>query len=120
MKGAYILAQDTEIFAPFVDYLKRLELPFDEADNSIRLYGKGSHSFTFYDRMSERNYFEDHEIPLELKEQGFRYGFLVECRSEALFCEIVNSLPDDFNILVFDGDGELFRPGQLTPDTLIL
>ena len=113
--------KDITFFRSFAERLKQLQHPFGVADNSIRLCPDGTYPFTFYDRLAEDNFFESHEIPTRLKEQGYLFGFLAECRSETLFCDIMNSVADDeLDILIMDSDEQLFRPGQVDPKTIVL
>jgi hypothetical protein len=60
------------------------------------------------------------EIPEWVLAQQYRYAYSVECRSESLFCEIIGSTPPEFDILILDTDGVIFRPSELRADTLSL
>jgi hypothetical protein len=74
----------------------------------------------FYDRSDEPSSFEEHEIPRKARDLGYCFGYMVECRSESLFCDLVGSAPFDIDILVCDSDGKLFRPRELRPENISL
>ncbi len=120
MKSAYLLAKDICFFKAFSDHLKSLGYDYVDANNSVRLNPTSGPSFTFYDRIEGARFFEDHELPVAASEKGYNYGYLVECRDEAFFCEIVRSATNTIDMVVCDSDGEIYRPDQLNPRTLIL
>jgi hypothetical protein len=120
MKSAYLLAKNTGFFKAFSDHLKNLGYEYVDANNSVRLNPTSDPSFTFYDRVEGARFFEDHELPVAASEKGYNYGYLVECRDESYFCEIVGSAPNTIDFVVCDSDGEVYRPEQLDPRTLKL
>lgn len=120
VKSAYLLSKRPEFFGEFRDYLMQLKYSkCGEADNSIKLTADDGAYFLFYDRL-DGGIFEECEIPRSAKSQGYRYGFLVECRSEVIFCDIVRSSPPGLDLLVCDSDGKLFKPSELSPETITL
>ena len=120
MKGAYLLAKDTAFFCAFMTDIKTLGYDYDDSPNSVRLNVTESVYFTFYDRIESASYFEDHEIPAEASQKGYKYGYLVECRDEELFCKIVRSIGKQIDFVVCDGDGVVFQPDQIDPGLLML
>ena len=119
MKSVYLLAKTPSFFDVFNRYLTGLGYDYDEADNSVKLKFDGGLYFMFYDRI-EGCFFEKHEIPSEAHAQGFRFAFLVECRSEELVCDIVGSFPDRSTLLICDSNEALFTPEELSPEKLML
>lgn len=120
MRGAYLLAKDSGFFHGFSSFLKTLGYSYDEAANSVPLNASGRSYFAFYERMENASYFEDNEIPAEASEVGYTYGYLVECRDEELFCNVVKSSGTHFDFVVCDGDGVIHRPSEIDPDLLVL
>lgn len=120
MKGAYLLSKDPAFYEGFTKYLKQLGYHHHgEAKSSIKLTTDNNLYFLFYDRLAG-GFFERYEIPLDARSQGYCYGFLVECRSEVLFCEIVSSSPPELDLLVCDSDGALYRPNEVSPESIVL
>lgn len=61
-----------------------------------------------------------HEIPDVAFSAGYRFGYLVECRSESMFCDLIGSIPSDIDVVVCDRDGVVYAPTELRPDSLVL
>ncbi len=119
MKGAFLLSKSGEFFSKYGRYLSQLEHKLDEADNSLRLTLEDGRYFLFYDCLDGKP-FEEDEFPPDARAQGYRFAFLVECRCEELFCAIVEASPPNFDFLVCDSDGQLYRPNELSPDSIVL
>lgn len=119
MKGAYLLSKNAAFFAEFERHLRHFEYQVDVADNSLKLTLDNGRYLLFYDCLDGKP-FEEHEFPSEASLQGYSYAFLVECRSEELFCTIVGSSPPNLDFLVCDSDGQLYLPNELSPDTVVL
>lgn len=120
MKSAYLLSKSPAFFREFGNHLMQLDYEnCAEASNSLKLTTDSGAYFLFYDRL-DGGFFEKHEIPPDAESQGYCYAFLVECRSEVLFCEIVRSSPPDLDLLVCDSDGELYRPNEVSPESIVL
>jgi len=119
MKGAYLLSKNAPFFADYGRYLRQFEHRLDVANNSLKLTLDDGRYFLFYDCLDGQP-FEEHEFPSDARSQGYRYAYLVECRSEELFCEIVGSSPPDLDVLVCDSDGQLYRPNELSPSSVVL
>lgn len=120
MKGAYLLAKHTDFYNKFSAYIKTLGYSFNEAANSIRLNACELSYFTCYDRIQNATFFEDNEIPTEAIEDGYIYGYLVECRDEELFCRIVRSAGEQLDFVVCDGNGAILQPRQIAPGLITL
>ncbi len=126
MKGAILLAKDPGFFAEYRRYLMQFKHEPDGANNepdgpnnSCKVTRHDGMYFMFYDNLDGEPY-KENEFPSEARSQGYIYAFLVECRSEELFCEIVGASPPSLDFLVCDSDERLCRPNQLSPDTLSL
>ena len=121
MKSAFILAKDDQMFPGLAAILKMIGYKYvGGSHDSICLNTDHGCKFTLYNRGSGSNFFEKYEIPEEALHLGYKFGYLVECRSETLFCEIVGRIPPEFDILVCDSNGVLHAPNQLNPNTIIL
>ena len=117
MRNAYLLSSDSAMYAEFTRYLRKLTHKLDEVENSIKITTDDNTYFMLYNR-HDGNFFEEHELPSEAMLQGYRFAFLVECRSEKLFCEIVGASPPSLGLLVCDSDARLYRPDELSPDSI--
>lgn len=119
MKGAFLLSKNAGFFAEYGQYLRQLPYKLDVADNSLKLTLDSSRYFLFHDCLDGKPIDED-EFPSEASLQGYRYAFLVECRSEQMFCDIVGACPPDLDFLVCDSNGQLYRHNELSPGSVVL
>lgn len=121
MKSAMLLAKNAQLFEAFASYLQGLDFPFvADTKGSVCLHPNGEYKFLFYNRRENPSFFEQYEIPEEAARQGYRYGYLAECRSEQLFCDVVQGTPLEIDILVCDSNSNLFKPSELRPDLIVL
>jgi len=121
MKGASLIAKKPDLFPQLVRYLRTLKYSSIGGDfNAIRVAAESGDYFTLYDRNDKQSVFDRYEIPQDAIEQGYRFGYMVECRSETLFCDLLKSAPEELGFIVSDGDGVLFATHELNPDTLSL
>lgn len=119
MKSACLLAKTPEFFADFAHYLKSLPGDYQEHINSVKLTLDSNSYFMFYNLLDD-GFYEAYEMPPDAISEGYRYSFLVECRSEVDFCRIVGSSPPNLDLLVCDSNGVLYRPNELSPNSIIL
>lgn len=126
MKSALLLSKTEEFCEGFMRYLRQLRSQTSSGDstayssqNSVKVALDEKTYFMFYSNISGDK-LDDDEIPPEITSQGYCYSFLVECRSEVLFCEIVKSAPSELEFLVFDTNGVIFRPTEVTPEAIFL
>ena len=125
MKSAILLSKTNSLYDILEYRLQRLynpnrNAPYGLALRSIVVQPEGEFSLYLYDREDEPDFFERNEIPEEALAAGYRYGYLVECRSETVFCTVIRSIASDIDILICDSDASLFRPDQLDPNTISL
>lgn len=125
MKGAALLAKHDQFFTEFSEFLKGLGYRYAHDEKSIVLLTDNKMNyFAFSDRPKEPSILERCEIPSQALEAGYRFGYLVDCRSESLFCDIVRAVPPTIDVLVFDNNlddnAALQKPSELNPDTLSL
>lgn len=125
MKAAFLLSRTphlfNEIYAHFQNTIQTSGSTLTGSlPKSIRLEVNGDMSFVLYDRETIPSFLEKYEIPSEALMAGYRYGYMVECRSEVHFCSIIRSLPPVIDIMILDSNGTLFTPISLTPNEIIL
>ena len=130
MKGATILAKEMTFRNDFLEHVKQLGLPYTGDIGGFTVNPHLDSYFTFdghrhkrgfyYYGDEEEGFFEKHGYPEPTSKDGYRYEYSVECRSETFFCEVLSSIPDSFDILIYDTDGQLMRPSELDPETLVL
>ena len=65
-------------------------------------------------------YFDKYELPSIAKKEGYCYSYLVECKNEEFFCEVMKLIAKNFDILICDSDGQLHTTDGLNPDTIFL
>lgn len=119
MRGATILSKDPGFFDKCVHALSQLNYNVDIASNSIRLIDCNGAYFLFYDNITGIPWEED-DIPPETLSQGYRHGFLVDCRSEELFCKVIRALPLSLDMLICDADDNLYRQNEVLPESIEL
>ena len=126
MMCALVLSKTADIFLVIKAHLKSHYQSFDNAPDgvtlrSIRLEVDGDTSFIFYDRSLDTDVeLEQCEIPVVALIDGYKFSYLVECRSEDVFCKVLRSIPSSIDILVCDCNEALFRPDELTPGAVSL
>jgi hypothetical protein len=60
------------------------------------------------------------QIPEQIAEQCYNNWFLVECRSEKLFCACVQKLNGLLDFMVCDSDANFFMPADVNEQTIVL
>lgn len=121
MKGATLLAKTEKLFEPLAGHLQSLGYSYVGGnEGSIVLDPDREYRFTLYDRPAKPSVFEECEIPEKALRMGYRFGYMVECRSEALFCDVLIRTPPETDIMICDSDGNLFRPNELSPASIRL
>ena len=125
MKSAILLSKTNSLYDILEYRLQRLynpnrNAPYGLVGRSIRVEPEAGFPLFLFDREDEPDFFERHEIPEEALAAGYRYGYLVECRSETVFCAVIRYIASDIDILICDNDASLFRPDQLDPNTISL
>ncbi len=121
MKSDILLSKSDDLFGSFAKHLMNLNYPFvGGAERSSCINPDGEFRFMFYNRAETPSFFEKYEIPEEARNLSYKFAYMIECRSEKLFCDIVSSTPSDIDIIVCDSNGVLFRPGELKPNLITL
>lgn len=120
MKGAVILSKDFDFFHAFVGSVYKAGLPCILAENSIKIIFDNGAYILVYDRTDAGDIFNEFDIPPEAKFSGYNYAFLVECRSEEVFCNVFGDTSLRLDMLICDGNGVLYRPNELSPETIVL
>jgi|GEM_PF-2671794 len=121
MKGAILLAKSDDLFKPLVRHLQSLGHSYVGGDEgSIVLDPNCEYRFTLYDRSDRPSILEECEIPEQALRLGYRFAYMIECRSEGLFCEVVSRIPAELDILILDNNGDLLKPDELDPTTICL
>jgi len=119
VRSAFILAKYPRFFSSLIDELRHAGFQVVTAEQSAMI-PIGDDRAIFYDRNLEPSHFERYELPNQAAEIGFQYGFLVECRNEQWFCEMIRSVGNTLDIMVCDSDGNLFFPSTIRADSLVL
>lgn len=119
MKSAVILAKSPGFYVPYTGYLKSLGLPIQESERSIKLCTVDRQYFMFYDR-DISGFYEKYEAPKSAIKSGYQYAYLVECRSEELFCKIIGGSPHIHEFIVCDSNGKIHTPVDISTSRLSL
>lgn len=120
MKGALILSKSPDFFKEFLRSIDEAGIDYLAADNSIKIFPDINPYLIIYDQIGKSGTSDDDELPDEALSEGYKYSFLVECRSEELFTEIFRSSSLSLDILIHDSDGNLFKPSELSADRIVL
>jgi len=120
MKGAVILSKDVSFFAAFANEIGRTKMEHILADRSIRILSQDGNYLIVYDRTDEGDIFNEYDVPNEAASKGYVYAYLAECRSEKMFCDVLSSEDLSVDMLICDGDGTLYSPSDLSPETIVL
>lgn len=119
MKGVLIFSKDRRFFPSLVKEIENTTFEKSNHSNSIKICSLDGESMLVYDDIANNIELNKLDIPPDIYEDGYRYSFLVETRSEKLLCNFINSLTG-MDIVVSDGNENLYRPGELNPSRLVI
>jgi hypothetical protein len=128
MKGAMLLAKTDQLFPAIAVHLQSLGYSFTgghphagDYKPSIVLNTSSEYKFYLYDTDREdTKAIALFDVPDALMRKGYIHVYLIECRSETLFCDIVSTIPPEVDVLVLDTDGQLFRPHEVSVESIVL
>jgi hypothetical protein len=120
MKGAMILSRDSNFFCLFKNSVNKSNLECIAEDLSIKIFSNNKEYIILYNRNTDDGFFDELDIPHEARFFGYIYSFLIECRSEKFFCDIIGLKSLNLDMLILDANGNLYQPSELSPDKISL
>lgn len=113
MKGGAIYSKHADFISKLNASLSKNNITYMSDGKSVRILSDDDNYILVYGQTGPGDEFYDDEMPLEALQQGYRYYFLADCRSEEFFTKIFGNPALGLEILVSDNNGVIFKPDEL-------
>lgn len=120
MKGGILLSKQADFLSSLAASLERINAKYSADDSSLRVSSASEPYILVYGKGKAEELVSEEDLPASVVEQGYRYYFVADCRSEEFFVEIFGNPALELDIIIWDNEGVVFKPEELDATKLSL